>query len=105
MGGRVMKKSLHSKHAKGCMMPWPNGLVVPAGLDRAVEAILGERVRGWFVDSPQAASDAIAFLKGKDLGRGTFIPQVPRWNVIGPIESVVVGYGGSVRRHRSCGRS
>lgn len=56
-------------------------LIVPAGLDRAVEAILGERVRGWFVDSPQAASHAIAFLMGKDLGRGTFIPQVPRWNV------------------------
>ncbi len=56
-------------------------LIVPAGLDRAVEAILGERVRGWFVDSPQAASHAIAFLMGKDLGRGTFIPQSPRWNV------------------------
>lgn len=56
-------------------------LVVPAGLDRAVEAILGERVRGWFVDGPQAASHAIAFLMGKDLGRGTFIPQAPRWNV------------------------
>jgi chromosome segregation protein len=55
-------------------------LVVPAGLDRAVEALLGERVRGWFVDSPQAASHAIAFLMGKDLGRGTFIPQSPRWN-------------------------
>lgn len=55
-------------------------LVVPAGLDRAVEAILGERVRGWFVDSPRAASHAIAFLMGKDLGRGTFIPQSPRWS-------------------------
>lgn len=55
-------------------------LIVPAGLDRAVEAILGERVRGWFVDDPQAASHAIAFLMGKDLGRGTFIPQAPRWN-------------------------
>lgn len=54
-------------------------LVVPAGLDRAVEAILGERVRGWFVDSPQTAARAIAFLMGKDLGRGTFIPESPRW--------------------------
>ena len=58
-------------------------LIVPAGLDRAVEAILGERVRGWFVDDPQAASHAIAFLMGKDLGRGTFIPQAPRWNASG----------------------
>ena len=54
-------------------------LVVPPGWDRAVEAILGERVRGWFVDNPTAACEAIEFLKGKDLGRGTFIPQQPRW--------------------------
>ena len=54
-------------------------LIVPAGLDRAVEAALGERVRGWFVDGPQSASQAIAFLMEKDLGRGTFIPQAPRW--------------------------
>ena len=54
-------------------------LVVPPGWDRAVEAILGERVRGWFVDNPAAASEAIEFLKRKDLGRGTFIPRQPRW--------------------------
>ncbi|MDH4187381.1 MAG: AAA family ATPase, partial [Nitrospira sp.] len=54
-------------------------LSVPAGWDRAVEAMLGERVKGWFVDSPAAACDAIEFLKGKDLGRGMFIPQQPRW--------------------------
>lgn len=54
-------------------------LAVPAGWDRAVEAMLGERVKGWFVDSPAAACDAIDFLKGKDLGRGMFIPQQPRW--------------------------
>jgi chromosome segregation protein len=55
-------------------------LIVPSGLDRAVEALLGERVRGWFVDGPHAASQAIAFLAGKDLGRGTFIPVNPRWS-------------------------
>jgi chromosome segregation protein len=54
-------------------------LTIPAGFDRAVEAILGERVRGWFVDGPAAATQAIDFLKSKDLGRGTFIPQQPRW--------------------------
>ncbi len=54
-------------------------LVVPPGWDRAVEAMLGERVRGWFVDDPTAACEAVEFLKGKDLGRGTFIPQQPRW--------------------------
>ena len=59
-------------------------LIVPAGWDRAVEAILGERVRGWVVDNPAAACKAVEFLKGKDLGRGTFIPQNPRWTPQGP---------------------
>ncbi len=54
-------------------------LVIPPGLDRAVETILGERVRGWLVEEPSAASRAIEFLKGKDLGRGAFIPQQLRW--------------------------
>ncbi|HET7909881.1 MAG TPA: chromosome segregation protein SMC, partial [Nitrospira sp.] len=56
-------------------------LVVPPGLDRAVEALLGERVRGWCIDGPQSASAAIAFLLEKELGRGTFIPEAPRWTV------------------------
>ncbi|MGQ0810119.1 MAG: chromosome segregation protein SMC [Nitrospiraceae bacterium] len=55
-------------------------LVVPPGLDRAVEAVLGERVRGWFVDTPSVACQAIEFLKSKELGRGAFIPQSPRWS-------------------------
>ncbi|HEY7533876.1 MAG TPA: chromosome segregation protein SMC, partial [Nitrospiraceae bacterium] len=54
-------------------------LSIPPGLDRAVEAILGERVRGWFVDGPVVATQAIDFLTSKSLGRGTFIPQQPRW--------------------------
>jgi chromosome segregation protein len=54
-------------------------LTVPSGLERAVEAVLGERVRGWLVDGPAAATNAIDFLNGKGLGRGTFIPQQPRW--------------------------
>lgn len=49
-------------------------LVVANGYDRAIEALLGERVRAWFVDSPRHASEAIAFLKQKDLGRGSFLP-------------------------------
>jgi chromosome segregation protein len=56
-------------------------LVVPPGLDRAVEALLGERVRGWCVEGPHSASGAIAFLVEKELGRGTFIPHTPRWSL------------------------
>jgi len=54
-------------------------LVIPPGMDRAVEAVLGERVHGWFVDEPSVAQRAIGFLREKELGRGTFIPQQPRW--------------------------
>ena len=55
-------------------------LEIPPGLDRAVEAILGERVRGWLVDEPAAACRAVEFLKGHELGRGSFIPRQLRWN-------------------------
>ena len=53
-------------------------LVVPPGLERAIEALLGERVRAWLVDGPAQARQAIAFLKTKELGRGAFIPMRPR---------------------------
>ncbi len=54
-------------------------LMIPPGLDRAVEAVLGERVRGWVVDEPSVASRMIGFLQERALGRGSFIPQHPRW--------------------------
>lgn len=58
-------------------------LVIPPGLDRAVEAFLGERVHGWLVDEPAVAQRAIGFLREKSLGRGTFIPQRVRWEPTG----------------------
>jgi len=78
-GRRGDEESTALKACTGVRDAIAEWLVVPSGWDRAVEAILGERVRGWFVDSPTAACEAIEFLKGKDLGRGTFIPQQPRW--------------------------
>lgn len=78
-GRRGDEESTALKACTGIRDAIAEWLVVPPGWDRAVEAILGERVRGWFVDSPAAACEAIEFLKGKDLGRGTFIPQQPRW--------------------------
>jgi len=78
-GRRGDEESTALKACAGVRDAIAEWLVVPPGWDRAVEAILGERVRGWFVDSPAAACEAIEFLKGKDLGRGTFIPQQPRW--------------------------
>jgi chromosome segregation protein len=55
-------------------------LAVPQGFDRAIEAVLGERVRGWLVDHPSVACRAVEFLRQKDLGRGAFIPRQPRWS-------------------------
>ncbi len=55
-------------------------LVVPSGLERAIEATLGERVRAWKVDGPGHAQEAIAFLTQRGLGRGAFLPQRPRWS-------------------------
>ncbi len=54
-------------------------LVIPSGMERAVEAVLGERVRGWFVDEPSVGQRLIRFLQQEALGRGSFIPQHPRW--------------------------
>ena len=54
-------------------------LVIPSGMERAVEAVLGERVRGWFVDEPSVGRRLIRFLQEETLGRGSFIPQHPRW--------------------------
>jgi chromosome segregation protein len=55
-------------------------LTVPAGYERAFEAVLGERVRAWLVDHPAHAKNAIQFLRDKRLGRGTFVPSRPRWS-------------------------
>ena len=68
-------------------------LVVPPGLDRAVEAFLGERVHGWLVDEPVVAQRAIGFLQEKSLGRGTFIPQHVRWESAG---SADYGWWGAI---------
>lgn len=54
-------------------------LVIPPGMERAVEAVLGERVRGWVVDEPSVGRQLIRFLQEEALGRGSFIPQCPRW--------------------------
>lgn len=77
--GRTGEDGTALKSCEGVREALAEWLVVPPGLDRAVEAILGERLRGWFVDHPSSACRAIDFLKQKELGRGTFMPQAPRW--------------------------
>lgn len=54
-------------------------LTVPSGLERAVDAVLGERGRAWLVENPSRARQALELLDEKRLGRGSFIPMQPRW--------------------------
>jgi chromosome segregation protein len=65
------------KGVREAMAEW---LVVPPRFERAVEAVLGERMRGWLVESPSQARQAVEFLKKNKLGRGTFLPSRPRWS-------------------------
>ncbi len=53
-------------------------LAVPPGLERAVDAVLGERGRAWLVEHPSRARKALELLNEKRLGRGSFIPMQPR---------------------------
>jgi|CXWL01.1.fsa_nt_gi chromosome segregation protein len=54
-------------------------ITVPAGLDRAVEAMLGERLRAWLVNQPIDGLPALEFLRHHRLGKGTFLPLQPRY--------------------------
>jgi chromosome segregation protein len=54
-------------------------LIVPPGLERAVEAVLGERLHAWLVNEPVDARQAIDFLNHQGLGRGAFVPARPRY--------------------------
>ena len=54
-------------------------LRVPPGLERAVEAVLGERLRAWLISEPGDARRAVEFLNQQGLGRGTFVPAEPRY--------------------------
>ena len=78
-GRQGADESTALKSCEGVQDAVAEWLVIPPGLDRAVEAVLGERVRGWFVDGPSVARRVIGFLQEKALGRGSFIPQYPRW--------------------------
>jgi len=73
-GRAATKSQLRSKPVPGFAMPLPSGgrasWVGPRG-----GSDFGRTGQGWFVDNPAAACEAIEFLKRKDLGRGTFIPQ------------------------------
>jgi chromosome segregation protein len=55
-------------------------LIVPPGLERAVEAVLGERLHAWLINEPADARRAVDFLNQQGLGRGAFVPAHPRYH-------------------------
>ncbi|MGH2625933.1 MAG: hypothetical protein ACRDHY_04700, partial [Anaerolineales bacterium] len=65
------------KGVREAMAEWLN---VPSRFERAVEAVLGERMRGWLVEGPSQGRQAVEFLKKNKLGRGMFLPSRPRWS-------------------------
>ena len=74
---------------------------VPREYERAVMAVLGERLEHVIVEDPESGRLAVDYLKEKTSGRGSFIPRVPRANgrsslegvsgsgIIGPLSTLV----------------
>ena len=52
---------------------------VPEAVEKAIEAVLGERLQAWIVHSPQEAEMAIELFNRHEWGKGSFIPMnIPR---------------------------
>jgi chromosome segregation protein len=76
---------------------------VPQKYERAVMAVLGERLDHVIVDEPDSGRSAVDYLKKQSGGRGSFIPKSPRSNgnghdklqsmkgtgIIGPLVDIV----------------
>jgi len=76
---------------------------VPRQYERAVMAVLGERLEHIIVDGPDSGRSAVDYLKKQAGGRGSFIPMAPRSNgnghsdlaklrgdgIIGPLVDIV----------------
>jgi len=82
---------------------------VPRQYEKAVMAVLGERLDHVIVDGPDSGRSAVDYLKSQAGGRGSFIPRAPRSNgnghnglaqvkgtgIIGPLVDIV-SFSGSM---------
>ncbi|MEO6202067.1 MAG: chromosome segregation protein SMC [Nitrospirales bacterium] len=60
---------------------------VPEDVEKAIEAVLGERLQAWIVQSSQEAEMSIGQFKQHEWGKGSFIPlNIPRQGPKGPAE-------------------
>lgn len=79
-GVRNVIKEFAAAPAAGVVGIVADHLEVPQRYERAVMAVLGERLGHVIVDEPENARCAIDFLKERSRGRGGFIPMKPRAN-------------------------
>ncbi len=86
--------------AAGILGVVADSLEVPAPYEKAVLALLGERLQNIIVSAPEQGLSAVSYLKERSVGRGGFIPRFPRTNgkggdlpsgegILGPVNQLV----------------
>jgi len=73
-GVRTMFTDAGAPRVPGIVGTVADLIEVPAGLDTAVEAVLGERLQWIVVERFQQARDAVAMLRAEGGGNATFVP-------------------------------
>jgi len=73
---------------KGILGVVADYMEVPREYERAVMAVLGDRLGHVVVDDPESGRLAVNYLKEKTAGRGSFIPRKPRANGEGSLRDV-----------------
>jgi len=72
--------------AEGVLGVVADHIQVPQKYEKAVFALLGERLQHIIVDKPENGLDAVGFLKAQSKGRGGFIPKTPCTNGNGNVQ-------------------
>ncbi len=85
----VMRDYVETGHS-GVLGLVADHIAVPGKYEKAVMAVLGERLDHVIVDGPDSGRSAVDYLKKKAGGRGSFIPKSPRANGNGhaPLERI-----------------
>ncbi|MFV1957418.1 MAG: chromosome segregation protein SMC, partial [bacterium] len=72
--------------AEGVLGVVADHIQVPQKYEKAVFALLGDRLQHIIVDKPENGLDAVGFLKEQSRGRGGFIPRMPCTNGNGRVK-------------------
>lgn len=80
----------------GLHCPVADILEVPPHLEQAIESVLGERLQALIMEDHQDIQAAIALLKEKELGRGVFVPLLPRRDGTGGVKGSAKGVKGVI---------